>query len=101
MLSSCAGPEGSAAVTTEAPGITEIPETTVDDRFDSEGYLKDNLPDELDYKGETVTVLAWKDVEHEEFESEGSDGDIVMTSIYKRNCNTEERLGVAIDWIRT
>ncbi len=60
---------------------------------------------ELDDLGElnlggVINVLAWKDVEHEEFESEGTNGDIINDAIYTRNTTVEKRLGVTINWFR-
>ena len=42
----------------------------IDDAYDANGRLKDNLPKDLNFEGEEVTVLYWSDVENPEFEQE-------------------------------
>ena len=76
---------------TAAPVVDETTSNT-----DSDGYLLDNLP-ELNF-GEEITILAWKDVEHNEFDIAYEDlsGDIVEQSLYDRNTKVEERLGVTL-----
>lgn len=78
--------------TTTAPAETESP-------YDADGYLKSDLPEDLNFGGETVTVVYWKDVEHPEFESEGITGDIVNDAIYTRNLRVEENLGVTLGFV--
>ena len=77
---------------TQAP----VEESTADPTKDANGYLLDDIPDDLDYKGEEITLLVWNDVEHEEFEVAYEDlsGDIVEQSLYDRNSKVEERLGL-------
>ena len=106
LLASCAE-TGDTVVTTEQPvaAITTAPaveESTADGRFDANGFEKDDIPDELDYKGEGITLLVWNDVEHEEFDVayEQLSGDLVEQAIYDRNSKVEERLGVTLDFIR-
>ena len=102
-LAACANTQGSEETTannaqTQAPVDTE-PEK--DPRYDDEGFWKDDLADEIDYKGETVTILYWDDVERAEFEvtQDEADGDMVQDAIYRRNLSTEERMGVTFEWI--
>ena len=54
--------------TTAAPTAADeiASEETVDDSVDENGYLKDDLPDELDFAGETINLLYWSDVENQE-----------------------------------
>lgn len=75
---------------TEAPQATS---TTTDDSLDKNGYLKDDLPDELDYGKDKVSVLYW-DTERPEFEILEQTGSLVNDAIYQRNLNVEERLNV-------
>ena len=60
------GAETTAASVTEGAGNDVVAETT-ESLYDDNGYLKSSLPDELDFGGETVTVLWWNDVERPEF----------------------------------
>lgn len=95
--------EENAEETTAAPTAAEeiAPEETVDDSVDENGYLKDDLPDELDFAGETINLLYWSDVENQEFEAEEFTGEIVNDAIYQRNINVEDDLNVKYNWIGT
>ena len=83
-----------AAATVESNGGEE----TVDDRYDSNGYLKDDLDASLNFGNETVTILAWQ---HSlpEFEVEEQTGSVVEDAVYTRNANTESRIGVKLEFI--
>jgi len=83
--------------TTNAPAGSDA-ETTAD-LYDENGYLKSNLPDELDFGGETITVLWWNDVERPEFYVEDTNGEMVNDAIYQRNANVESKMGVTLDWV--
>lgn len=103
MLVACAEtgdrtPETTQDASTVAPGNQQTEETT-ESPYDDQGYLKSNLPDELDFGGETVTVLWWKDVERPEFFVEDTTGDLITDAIYQRNSNVEAKMGVTLDWV--
>ena len=93
------------ATTTATPSAGEATTTTTvaetESPYDENGYLKSDLPEDLNFNGETVTVLYWDDVEHPEFESEGITGDIVNDAIYNRNVHVEEKLGVTLGFVHT
>ena len=103
-FASCANTQGSEE-TTDAAAQTQAPveEETADPNYDNEGFWKDDLADEIDYQGQTVTILYWDDVERAEFEitEDEADGDMVKDAIYRRNLATEERIGVTFEWIGT
>lgn len=82
---------------TTAPDGGEVTTSNVDDQ----GYKLDDLP-KLNFDTQ-VNILAWEDVEHEEFNIAYEDlsGDIVEQSLYDRNVKVEERLGVTLNFIRT
>jgi len=91
-----------AAVTTQAPQggsdvVTEDPDAG---KYDKDGYLIDDLPDEIDYKQEIVSILYWKDVERVEFDvlEEETGVDMVTDAVYNRNLAAQERLGVTFEW---
>ncbi|MGI6166911.1 MAG: hypothetical protein ACOYIA_02075 [Eubacteriales bacterium] len=68
---------------------------------DENGYILDTVPtDTLDYNRK-VTLLYWSDVEHEEFVSDGQDGEPVNDSIFLRNLAVEDRLGIDLDFTST
>ena len=101
-FASCANTQGGEDTTASQNAQTEAPaeEVTVDNTKDKDGYLRDDIPDELDYKGETVSILGWEDVERPEFEIlEDETGiDMVKDAIYNRNLAVEDRLGVTLEW---
>lgn len=97
----CSDPGETAdpAATTVAPAATENigDEVTVDDRYDSNGYLKDELDPTLNFGGETVSIFAWQHT-LPEFEVEEVTGSVVEDSVYTRNANTESRLNVELEF---
>ena len=84
---------GGDAATTPAETQPAGPATDVN------GFVLDDLPEDLNYNGDTFTVLTWKDVEHEEFFVETQTGDVTNDAIYTRNQAVEERLGITFGWI--
>ena len=83
---------GTDAVTETAETTTEITET---DR----SHTKDSLPDDIDFGGESVRIIARDDgfrLALDIFAPEDT-GDIVETAIYKRNLAIEERLNVKLE----
>ena len=102
-LVACANTNG-GDTTTEPAQTQATPEDTTpekDPNLDDQGFWKDDLPEEIDYQGEAVTILYWNDVERTEFEvtEEEADGDMIKEAIYRRNLATEERIGVTFEWI--
>lgn len=87
--------------TTGSAALDDTTTSTVDDKHDANGYLKDELPEDLNYNGSTVTLLTWEDVEHEEFFVEDQNGETVNDAIYKRTITVEERLGIKLAEITT
>lgn len=92
------GDSTTAAASGEAagdPAQTEAP------TVDANGFHLDDLPDTLNYNGETFTFLTWEDVEHEEFFVESQTGDVVNDAMYTRNQIVEERLNITFDEVST
>ena len=77
------------------PDGSDNTETTVDNTVDVNGFLLDELPDDLNYNNAEVFVLHWE-AERDEFQSEGITGDNILDNIYQRNLNIEERIGVKL-----
>ena len=75
------------------------PEVTEPSNVDKDGYLLDDLPAELNYKNEVVTILNWK-AERVEFDvlEEETGVDMVKDAVYNRNVTAQERLGVTFEW---
>ena len=86
-----------ASAETVAPGVVD--EVTTESLYDENGYLKSELPDELDFGGEVITVLWWTDVERPEFFIEEANGDMITDAIFQRNANVESKMGVTLEWV--
>ena len=87
--------ETTAGAETVAPG--ESVETT-ESIYDENGYRLSTLP-ELDFKGETITVLWWNDVERPEFYVEETNGEQVNDAIFERNAKVQKTLNITFDWV--
>jgi len=60
-------------------------------------YIEDNVPDDLDFGGETVTILVREgELYKKEFGVEETDGSILNDSLYLRNSRVEEALNIKI-----
>ncbi len=72
-------------------------EVTTEGNYDANGYIKDNLDPNLNFGNKEFNILAW---EHTlpEFDIEAETGNIVENAIFVRNANTEERLGVQLNF---
>lgn len=68
--------------------------------YDSNGYLNDSLPNNLNYNEEDIRILYWNNGElgDGEFDPEEEDTGSVQNSVYRRNLMTEERLHVTLKW---
>ncbi len=95
--------EDTAETTEGTPTAADetVAEETVDDSLDENGYLKDDLPDDLDFAGQNINLLYWSDVENQEFSAEEFTGEIVNDAIYQRNINVEDDLNIKFTWIGT
>ena len=98
VAAACSENTDSADVTeTKAEEITE--ETTTEITETDRSQMKDTLPEDLDFGGESIRILARDDglrLALDIFAAEDT-GDIVETAIYKRNLAVEERLNVKIE----
>ena len=105
LLAGCAETTDPNAETTLAPAETAAPGVadaeTTESLYDENGYLKSSLPEELDFGGETITVLWWSDIERPEFFVEEATGDMITDAIYQRNANVEAKMGITFDWVET
>ena len=59
----------------------------------------DSLPADLDFDGQTITLISRQDVElfKWEFYSEEQTGDILNDAVYKRNRAVEDRLNISLE----
>ncbi len=105
---SCGG-GGTESTTTTAPSggetttavsgedVTTPAETT--NNLDANGYLKDSLPEDLNFNGETVTIYADDNPYAQEFDAESLNGDLINDGIYNRNETVSERLNVTLNFV--
>ncbi len=89
---------GDATTTAGGDSTTAATETTTENPYDANGYLKSDLPEDLNFNGETITVLWWNDVEKPEFNVEEVTGELVGDAIWQRNQNVQEKLGIKLEW---
>ena len=85
---------------TKAPAASETVAET-ESPYDAEGYLKDNLPESLNYGNQEVAVLHWNDADYEEFFAASENGEIVNDAIYQRNSKVEARLDIQLKFVGT
>ena len=85
---------------TKAPVASETVAET-ESIYDAEGYLKDDLPETLNYGNQEVAVLHWNDADYEEFFAASENGEIVNDSIYQRNSKVEARLDIQLKFVGT
>lgn len=80
------------------PEETEPPEADTGGAYDKDGYLKDSLPNNLDYKFEGISILGWNvDVTGvSEFDIKDMSGDEIEVSIFERDSAVEDRLKVEL-----
>ena len=72
-------------------------ETEATLRTDADGFLMDDLPEDLKYD-RVVNMLGEKDYQWQYCGEEESTTDGVLRVIYERNMTVEERLGVEFNW---
>lgn len=108
MLAACSNADGDSqqtndpAVTTAAPAVGDTtPTETADPTVDANGYKRDDLPADLNFNNETITMLYWEDAEKPEFFVEDYTGEVVNDALLNRNRKVEERIGVKLEFVGT
>ena len=94
-VTACAGDRSDNNTETSTQGGNN--EETTESPYDSNGFLKDNLPGDLNYGNRTFNVLGWE-TPYTEFYVDTTTGDAVDDSIYERNMAVETRLGVRLNY---
>ena len=84
-----------AEAETQDPNASVV---TTESIYDENGYRLSTLP-ELNYNGETITVLWWNDVERPEFYVEDTNGELVNDAIFERNAKVSKKLNIEFDWV--
>ena len=67
---------------------------------ETEPFLKDNLPADLDYQGMPVNIVYYDGYCTKELTSENK-GDVVNDAVQKRNSNVEERLNIQLNMVNS
>lgn len=96
---SCAKKDGETTGENTTAAVVPDSETeasTVDDR----GFIKDDLPDNLNFDTE-INVLYWDDYTMTEFFVDEPNGNNIDSAIYSRNLKVEDRLGVSLKYTGT
>lgn len=83
----------------EDPKDTSTEEVDTSDLYDANGYLKDSIPDNIDYGGAIIKIMAWNaeggDVD---FTTDYSEGDQIAYQTFLRNEAVQERLNVEFEF---
>jgi ABC-type glycerol-3-phosphate transport system substrate-binding protein len=100
-MAACGGAPAADVQDTSAADTTAAPE--VDSDGNGREFVEDSLPDDLDFGGETITILTrvGDAAVKGEFIAEEETGDIVNDAVYARNLAVEERLNVKIETFDT
>lgn len=84
--------------TTSASVVETTPAETTENPYDDNGYLKDDIPEDINFDNQVINVLYWNNAKNVEYTAE-DDGNIINSAIFNRNIAVEERLGVTFSWI--
>ncbi|MGM9683108.1 MAG: hypothetical protein ACI3XQ_05880 [Eubacteriales bacterium] len=69
--------------------------------YDENGYLLDDLGNDLDFGGEEIHFICWADRSMQEFTSDGISSDDVNNAIFDRNTRVSQRLNVQLVYYLT
>ncbi|MCI8388814.1 MAG: extracellular solute-binding protein [Clostridiales bacterium] len=95
-LASCGDDSGSTKDTKPSDSSDTTP---VDTDHDSNGFMLDSLPADINYGGKTFNMLIREDVANTEFFVEEATGEIVDDALFNRNRKVEDRLKVSLNFI--
>lgn len=96
-LAGCNNPSGNPNETT-FEDETDAPDDG--GNYDSEGYLKDDLPSDLNFDTE-IRVLHWTESDIVEFNTSEDTPYTTEKAIWERDRTVEDRLGITFEWIPT
>jgi len=95
---SCKINDSSNDTTLSAVQTTQSP-SEIDDLYDVNGFLKDDIDPTTNLDGKTITILYWDDCPNQEFFSEKATGESVNDAIFSRNAKVQERLNVEMAFV--
>lgn len=82
---------------TDDPNATEAPtDDIIDDDLDPNGYVKDDIPEGLNFQDDFNILAASTQKSH--FYATEEDTDTVSAALFKRNLTVEDRLGISFVW---
>lgn len=87
--------EGTTDTQVTIGGQDDVTTVSDDSPYDANGFLKDELPSDLDLGGKTVSIYVRGDTLNQYYAEQT--GDIVDDAIYERNRRIEERLNVKLN----
>lgn len=67
-------------------------------RLDKDGYLMDDIPEDLAFSGAEIRILGWKDVVCTEFNVTETSSNAINNSIYLRERNLKKRFGITLSY---
>ena len=97
-LTACGKPAEPAETTLSTTTGTASDTQTTTTAVTTDSIYDDDLPDDLNFGEQELSILYWNDVARPEFEVEDQTGDLISDAIFLRNAAVEERLGLKLDW---
>lgn len=79
-------------VVSQNPGETET-----ESLYDSKGYLRDKLPEKMDFGKEQMLIFGWE-VGKTDFLADDTSGDLLQVETFNRNAIVEERMNVVLEF---
>ena len=104
LFTSCAEKtDGDTSESSETTASFEGWDTDAEPEVDTEttrADIKDSLPDDLKFDGDTINVYHFGDSNTMQYDTVGElGGDVVLDAVYNRNISVEDRLNVKINYV--
>ena len=96
---SCAKKDGETTGENTTAAVVPDSETEAS-TVDEHGFIKDDLPDNLNFDTD-INILYWDDYTMTEFFVDEPNGNNIDSAIYSRNLKVEDRLGVSLKYTGT
>ena len=97
VFAACAT-EDEEPIQTQGSEAGDEEEDLGDDLYDEAGYLRDQIPDDLNYEGKELKILCWNSVAGE-FGCDETNGSAINDALVRRDINVEDRLGVTLNYL--
>ena len=101
ILAGCGGKKpdesGEQSGTVRGSGGDVTEEDIWDESLDENGYLRDDLPDSLDYNNEEIRIMSWNAF-FTEFEVESYTDNQIDNSVFRRDQMIQDRLNVSLSY---